>query len=164
MPGVRGAHVRAEDHGYEAAPGRFLASAHVAQEMAWLEAEVTWSVLDGEPPLTIEGGSLEAGDVPRVRFGGTGGALVIPVGGHPLRQHALAYVLQVDGSGPISFSLAAREAGESKPSASWEMPSAGTYLGFVALEKKPRTIEAVRVTLEGTTAVAVYDLALLTFG
>ena len=33
MPGVRGAHVRAEDHDYAPAPGRFLASPHVAQEM-----------------------------------------------------------------------------------------------------------------------------------
>ena len=164
MPGVRGAHVRAEDHGYEAAPGRFLASPHVAQEMAWLEAEVTWSALDGEPPLAAEGGSLEAEEVPLVRFDGTDGALVIPAGGDPLRQHALAYALHVEGAGPVRVSLAAREVGEWRPSASWEMPGAGTYLGFVALEKKPRTIQAVRIALAGASAVAVYDLALLTFG
>ncbi len=45
-----------------------------------------------------------------------------------------------------------------------EMPGAGTYLGLVALDKKPRTIDAVRVSLDGATEVAIYDLALLTFG
>jgi hypothetical protein len=166
MPGVRGAMVRAEDHGYEAAPGRFLASAHVAQEMAWLEAEVTWAVADGVPPLAAEGGSLVPGEVPRVRFGGSGGALVVPAGGVELRCHALLYTLRVDGGSgrPVTVELAAREAGEWRPAATYEMPGPGTYLGLVALEKKPRTIDAVRVDLEGTGEVAVYDLALLTFG
>jgi hypothetical protein len=35
---------------------------------------------------------------------------------------------------------------------------------LVALEKKPRTIDSVRITLDGASTVAVYDLALLTFG
>ena len=43
-------------------------------------------------------------------------------------------------------------------------PARARTWACVALEKKPRTIEAVRVSLEGTTEVAVYDLALLTFG
>ena len=167
MPGVRGAHVRAEDHGYEAAPGRFLASPHIAQEMAWLEAEVTWAVPAGVPPLEVERGALEAGQVPRVRFTGTGGNLVIPAGGTALRCHALAYVLRVDGArggGPVAIELAAREAGEWRPSASYQVPGAGTYLALVALEKKPRTIEAVRIGLDGASSVEIYDLALLTFG
>lgn len=166
MPGVRGAHVRAEDHGYEPAPGRFLGSSHVSQEMAWLEAEVTWSIIDGEPELSVEGGELEGGEVPMARFDGARGALVIPAGGAPLRCHALVYVLRLDGleAGPVTFELAAREAGEWVPSASYGVPGPGTYLGLVALEKKPRTIEAVRIGLEGARTARLYDLALLTFG
>ena len=164
MPGVRGAHVRAEDHGYEPRPGRFMASEHIAQEMAWLQAEVTWSALEAEKPLQVEGGDVEAADVPLVRFDGSSGVLVIPAGGDPLRQHALAYVLRVEGTGPVAAQLAAREEGVWVPSATYEMPGTGTYLGLVALEKKPRTIDAVRISLDGTSTVAIYDLALLTFG
>jgi hypothetical protein len=166
MPGVRGAMVRAEDHGYEPAPGRFLGSSHVAQEMAWLEAEVTWSALDPGPPLAVEHGALEKGTVPVVRFEGPRGSLLFPAGGAPLRCHALVYVLRVEvaSAGPIAVRLAAREAGEWVVCAAYEMPGPGTYLGFVALEKKPRTIESVRLMLEGASAAEVYDLALLTFG
>ena len=163
MPGVRGAHVRAEDHGYEPAPGRFLGSEHIAQEMAWLQAGITWSALESSEPLQVEGGVLEGDDVPVVHFGGLTGSLIIPAGG-VLRQYALAYVLRVEGDGPVAAALAAREGGEWIPSATYEMPGAGTYLGLVALEKKPRTIDAVRVSLEGTPVVEIYDLALLTFG
>jgi hypothetical protein len=167
MPGVRGAMARAEDHAYEPAPGRFLASPHLAQEMAWLEAEVTWGIADGRPPLEVEGGALEPGDVPHVRFELGTGALVIPAGGPALRCHALASVLRVaaarDGS-PVAVELAAREGGEWRRAAAYEMPGAGTYLGLVALEKWPRTIEAVRISLADASEVAVYDLALLTFG
>ena len=166
MPGVRGAMARAEDRGYKPAAGRFLASAHIAQEVAWLQAEVTWAVADGVPALEVEGGSLEAGEVPVVRFDGAAGSLVIPAGGAELRCHALVYVLGVraDAGTTIKVELAAREAGAWHSSAAYEMPGPGTYLGFVALEKKPRTIEAVRVSFDGTNEVAVYDLALLTFG
>jgi hypothetical protein len=166
MPGVRGAHVRAEDHGYDPAPGRFLASPHVAQQLAWLEAEVTWSVHDGQPSLAVEGGAVAAGDVPLASFEGTSGTLVIPAGGPPLRCHALLYVLRIDDGpgGAVGVELAAREAGEWRTAASYQVPGPGSYLGLVALEKKPRTIEAVRVALDGTSRVEVYDLALLTFG
>jgi hypothetical protein len=44
------------------------------------------------------------------------------------------------------------------------MPGPGTYLGLVALDKKPRTIDAVRLRLDGVREVALYDLALLAFG
>ena len=164
MPGVRGAHVRAEDHGYEPEPGRFLASQHIAQEMAWLQAAVTWSAPHGQQPLEVEGGMLESADPPVARFGDRAGSLRIPAGGDPLRQHALAYVLRVDGTGPVAFELAALEAGEWVPAAAYDVPGAGTYLGLVALDKKPRTIDAVRVSLDGTSEVTIYDLALLTFG
>src|SRR6185503_220581 len=41
--GMRGAMVRAEDFGHEPTQGSFLASPHVAQELAWLQAEVSWA-------------------------------------------------------------------------------------------------------------------------
>jgi hypothetical protein len=37
-------------------------------------------------------------------------------------------------------------------------------VGLVALDKKPRTIESVRIRLDGAGQVAIYDLVLLTFG
>jgi hypothetical protein len=64
----------------------------------------------------------------------------------------------------VTVEVAAREGGAWQPSASFSMPGAGTYLGLVALEKRPRTIEGVRVALTGARDVEVYDLALLTFG
>jgi hypothetical protein len=164
MPGVRGAMVRAEDHGYEPAPGRFLASPHLAQELAWLEAEVTWSAIASPDELEAEGGAARAGAGSAFAFPAGRGALVIPAGGPALRCHAVAYVLRVAGAGPIGVELAVREAGSWVPSASYEMPGAGTYLGLVALEKKPRTIDAVRLSLADASEVVVYDLALLTFG
>ena len=169
MPGVRGAMARAEDHDYQPQAGRFLASQHVVQEMAWLQAEVTWDIATGASGLDVSGGSLDAGEVPLVRFDGavgSGGSMVIPADGPELRCHALVYVLRVDGADgiPINVELAARERGEWRSSAAYQMPGPGTYLGFVALEKKPRTIDAVRLSLDGASEVAVYDLALLTFG
>jgi len=165
MPGVRGAMVRAEDHGYEPAPGRFLRSPHIAQEAAWLEAEVTWSVFEGDPPLEVEGGTVDPGELPTIRFDGRAGALVIPAGGPPLRCHALVYVLGLRGAaGPVAIELSAREGSAWRRSAGFEAPGEGAYLGLVALEKWPRTIDAVRVTLDGLAEVSLYDLALLTFG
>ena len=174
MPGVRGAMVRAEDHGYQPLPGRFMASAHIAQEMAWLQAEVAWAVAEGAPGLGVEGGTLGDGEVPVVTVDGGGEqrggiSLLIPAGGPPLRCHALAYVLRVtratEGEGsPVAVELAAREAGQWRPAATYQMPGPGTYLGLVALDKKPRTIDAVRLRLDGVREVALYDLALLAFG
>ena len=166
MPGVRGAMARAEDHDYQPAPGRFLASAHVTQEMAWLEADVAWTVADGQPGLEVEGGTLGAGDVPTVRVDGGAASLLIPAGGPPLRCHALLYVLRVAAAAERApaVELSVREAGTWCPAAAYAMPGAGTYLGLVALDKKPRTIEAVRVRLDGVAEVALYDLALLAFG
>ncbi len=167
--GARGAMARAEDYDYEAAPGRFLASPHLGQELAWLQAEVVWSIVDGVPPLEVEGGSLaEAADAcepPTVRFDGQGGSLVIPLGGPALRCHALAYVLRVKAAGAsVSVELAAREEGEWRPMVAYLVPGSGTYVGLIALDKKPRTIDAARVSLDGLSEVAIYDLALLSFG
>ena len=68
MPGVRGALARAEDFEYRARPGAFLASPHVAQQIAWLQAEVTWAVADGQPPMRVEGGTVVApGDADATR-------------------------------------------------------------------------------------------------
>jgi len=148
------------------ASGLPAARKKLTQEMAWLQAEVTWEVADGVPPLEVEGGSPEGAEPTTAHFDRSGGALVIRAGGPELRCHALAYVLRIDGvaAAPVSVELAAREAGEWRVSAAYEMPGPGTYLGFVALEKKPRTIDAVRISLDGTNEVVIYDLALLTFG
>jgi hypothetical protein len=187
MPGVRGALARAEDFGYQPAPGAFLASPHVAQEIAWLQAEVTWSVSAAQPPLGVEGGQVEAvGEVSLIRLDAPRGHLVIPAGGPRLRCHALLFAMRVEGAvvtaatgdgggtgveGPavvsapgVPVELAALEAGEWQPAAGFALPGPGTYLGLVALEKRPRTIEGVRITLDGTREVLLYDLALLTFG
>jgi hypothetical protein len=168
MPGVRGAMARGEDHGYEPRAGAFLASSHVAQEIAWLQAEVTWSAVGGEPPLGVEGGHADrAADPPLVSFAAVEGALVVPTGGHPLRCHALLFALGIDPAeelAPIAVELAALEGGEWRSSADFSIPGPGTYLGLVALEKRPRTIEGVRVGLQGAQEVRIYDLALLTFG
>jgi hypothetical protein len=167
MPGVRGALARGEDHGYEPRTGAFLASSHVGQEIAWLQAEVTWSMPGGEPALSVEDGIVDpAADPPVASFAAGDGALIIPAGGHPLRCHALLFSLgvDVDEGALVAVELSAQVAGEWQVSASFEMPGPGTYLGLVALEKRPRTIEAVRVGLRGAREVRVYDLALLTFG
>jgi hypothetical protein len=169
MPGVRGAMARGEDHGYEARLGGFLASPHVAQEVAWLQAEVTWALPDGRPPLLVHGGRAPdavAGEPRIVEVADATCTLTIPAGGHPLRCHALLYCLALEApaAASIGVAISAREAGEWRTAAGFEMPGTGTYLGLVALEKKPRTIDAVRISLTGATRVLAYDLALLTFG
>jgi hypothetical protein len=168
MPGVRGAMARGEDHDYAPSVGALLASVHVAQELAWLSAEVTWAAPDGRPALRLEGATLDAsGPVPHVRFADGRGSLVIPVGGAAWRCHALLFVLRVHGvadGAAVGAELAAQEAGAWQVAATFEMPGPGTYLGLVALEKRPRTITAARVALSGLDEMDVYDLALLTFG
>ena len=167
MPGVRGAMARADDHGYQAAPRRFLGSAHIAQQIAWLKAEVSWEVAAAGPGLEVEGGALESGEVPTVRSSATKVSLLIPAGGPPLRCHALASVLQVAAAteaAPVRVEVAAREGGQWRPAATYEMPGSGTYVALLALEKRPRSIDEVRLSLDGATQIAIYDLALLTFG
>jgi hypothetical protein len=143
MPGVRGALVRAEDHGYQPRPGAFLVSPHVAQEIAWLQAEVTWSIDVGQPPLRVEDGHPEvAGEVPVIRLDAPRGHLVIPAGGPRLRCHALLFTLGVDEAGVVSegsaaatapaipVELAALEPGGWQPAAAFTLPGQGTYLGL----------------------------------
>ena len=168
MPGVRGATARTDEHGYEPGVGKFLGSIHIAQEIAWLQASVAWSVADGEPDLGVEGGTLDdGGAVSSVRFPSSRGSLLIPRGGPDLRCHALVYALTLGGvteGVPITIELAAREAEEWRRAAAFELPQPGTYLGLVALEKKPRTIDSVRISIGGAAEVRIYDLALLAFG
>jgi hypothetical protein len=185
MPGVRGAMARAEDFEYRAMPGAFLGSPHVAQQIAWLQAEVTWAVAAGQPAMRVEGGTTVAtGEADAmveplvISFEDGRGAVVISAGGPKLRCHALLFTLRVAdlaaiADGPpgdahdvpsVAVEVSALEAGEWHSSAAFTMPGPGTYLGLVALEKWPRTIDAVRVALAGARTVAIYDLALLTFG
>jgi hypothetical protein len=176
MPGVRGAMARGEDHGYVPRTGAFLASSHVAQEIAWLQAELTWSMTEDHPPLAVEGGSVDRSvDPAAVTFDGPEGALVVPAGGGPLRCHALLFSLGIDPvqaadrvgedmAGKAAVEISASEDGEWQSAADFGMPGPGTYLGLVALEKRPRTIESVRIALRGARAVRIYDLALFTFG
>ena len=163
LPNVRGALARAEDHGYEPTLGRFLASPHLAQEMAWLAASVTWSLAEPGATLIVEPG-VGAGDGGSysVDFGGPSGSLVIPAGGLPLRCHALAFVLQVPGITQIEVST--EELDGWQPGPAFELTGEGTYVGLVALDKLPHTIKQVRLTLSGAAQVTLYDLALLTFG
>jgi hypothetical protein len=185
MPGVRGALARAEDFDYRARPGAFLASPHVAQQIAWLRAEVTWAVADGQPPMRVEGGAIvapgdadDAAEPLAISLEDGRGALVISAGGPKLRCHALLFALRVDdlvapasgapreahGVPSVAVEVSALGAGEWQSAATFTMPGPGTYLGLLALEKWPRTIDAVRVAFAGARTVALYDLALLTFG
>src|SRR6185503_15798696 len=128
-PGVRGALARGEDHGYTAVPGAFLASPHVAQEIAWLQAAVTWALPEGLASLRIEGGTLVSGDPPTVRSPDAAGILTIPAGGHPLRCHALLFCLRVND-------LADGPGGEGARSMGTEGAVAGPIVGvqLAALE------------------------------
>ena len=147
MPGVRGALARAEDHGYEAAPGRLLRSVHAQLQIRWLEGEVVWSAVDPEAPTTPSG---EAD-------------ITIAEVGPPLRQHALLLALGVSDASRMTVQV--REAG-----GPWEEAVAlplereGTYLGFVALDDRPRTLDAVRVAVAGVPSFEVFDLALISYG
>ena len=179
--GMRGALARAEDFGHQPTPGSFLASSHVAQEIAWLQAEVSWAAPHGQPPLTVEGGSLRThAGVPIVDLRGEGGSLLIPTGGPTLRCHALLFTLRVDrgtavatregsaaavsGDGTVRAVIAAREDGQWQDLPEFRMPGPGTYLGLMSLDKRPRTIDAVRLSLVGPRTVEILDLALLSFG
>jgi hypothetical protein len=161
--GMRGAMVRAEDFGHRPTQGSFLASGHVAQEVAWLQADVTWAAPDGEPPLQVEGGRLGAREgLPFVELAEERGAIVISAGGPPLRCHALLFTLRVDSA--LEVELSAREAGSWEALPRFAMPGPGTYLGLMSLDKRPRTIEAVRMALDGAGVIGILDLALLSFG
>ncbi|MFV2064796.1 MAG: glycosyltransferase family 92 protein, partial [Chloroflexota bacterium] len=151
LPGVRGAMARAEDHGYLPGMGKFLSSPHLAQETAWLAADVSWQVGDSETALQVEGGSVaSSADGLRVELDASGGALLIPEGGPAMRCHALLFVLRVPATATLV--VAVREPDGWKPGPEFELPGEGTYLGFVALEKLPRSIEAVRIRLDGVPA------------
>ena len=44
------------------------------------------------------------------------------------------------------------------------LPQEGTYLGFVALDERPRTIDAARVVVAGVPTFELLDLALFAYG
>lgn len=169
MPGVRGALARAEDHGYEAAPGRLLGSIHATHQVKWLGGEVAWALPDGEPPLTVEGGTLRR-DRPDGPWGVDAGSpegaemrLFIGTGGHPLRSHALLLALAFAGPASVSFSVQGHE-GAWERATGFDVSQAGTYLGFIALDNKARTIHGVRVQVGGVAGLELFDLALVTYG
>jgi hypothetical protein len=181
--GMRGAMVRAEDFGHEPGPGSFLASPHVAQELAWLQAEITWAAPDGQPPLEVAGGPLDAATgTPIVALGPQGGSIVIAAGGPPLRRHAILFTLRIDGGATADggqgstaahgataaeasrVTLSVREGGRWESLPGFAMPGPGTYLGLMALDKQPRTIESVRLAFRGVRSIEILDLALLSFG
>jgi hypothetical protein len=163
MPGVRGALVGTDEHGYAPARGRFLSSPHLAQQLAWLAADVTWGIDGPGDRLAVDGGALEEGeDGWVVRFDEPSGSLAIPTGGPALRCHALLFALRTQA--PVEVVAEAKEQGEWRSAATFPIPAAGGYLSLFALDKWPRTIDAVRLTFEGTPELLLYDLALLTFG
>lgn len=163
LPGVRGALARAEDHGYEPEAGRFLASPHLAQQTAWLVAETSWQIGDGTPAAQIEGGSMQRTAAGwSIEFDGAIGNVIIPEGGPQLRCHALLFVLHVPKRANVV--VAASEPGGWQPGPSFELTREGSYVGLMALDKLPRTIDAVRLSVSGPLRLTVYDLALLSFG
>jgi hypothetical protein len=147
MPGLRGAVARAEDHGYQAAPGRLLGSIHAEHQLRWLEGEVTWSAIDPDAPAVIHG------DAP----------VTIADTGAPLRQHALLLTIGVPGAARVVVDARA-------PAGGWEeavavsLPQDGTYLGFVALDERPRTLDVVRFTVADVPSFELLDLALVAYG
>jgi hypothetical protein len=164
LPGIRGALVRVDDRSYALAPGRLLASVHARQEIDWLGAEVSWRSDDGVSSLEAEAGVAERSDGTwRVRFRDPGGSIVIPTGGPPLRCHALLFALGVPARARATIETREATSGW-EPSAAFDIPDEGGYLGLIALEKRPRTLDAVRLRLSGADRLEVYDLALLSFG
>ena len=166
MPGVRGAVARAEDHGYEAAPGRLLGSIHTELQVSWLEGEIVWSLSALTDPPPLEGGSLDRPDEHsawRATVTGEDAGLTIDASGHPLRQHAILLAVAVPG--PTTVRVDAR-VGDGPWDEAVALPLArdGTYLGFVALDERPRTIDAVRVVIAGAPTFELLDLALIAYG
>jgi hypothetical protein len=147
MPGLRGAVARAEEHGYEAAPGRLLRSVHAQLQIRWLQGDVAWSAVDADDPATVSAAE----------------PITIAEPGPPLRHHALLFAIAVPA--PARVEVAVRVPGGAwDPAVGFPLEVAGTYLGFVALDEAPRTVDAVRVAFEGPASVEIHDLALIAYG
>jgi hypothetical protein len=147
LPGVRGALARAEDHGYEAAAGGLLASLHTRHQLRWLEADATWSALGAAAAAPVRA------DAP----------VTIDAVGPPLRQHALLLAVRVAAPARVAIDV-------QEPDRPWReavaLPLAreGTYLGLVALDERPTTLAAVRVSVADVPSFELLDLALVAYG
>jgi hypothetical protein len=170
LPGLRGAVGSAavpEASAYVPAAGRFLGSVHLRQQLAWLEASIAWAVGEAWPPeLVVADGALARGDDGRWALapGGVGGSVRLEggVAGDP-RCHVLVFALVIGAPTALALEAApAEDVDRWAPCARVELPSAGTWLGLVALDEDPQVTRAVRVSLEG--AADVLDLALATYG
>jgi hypothetical protein len=166
MPGIRGAVARAEDHGYQATPGRLLGSIHTEHQVRWLEGDIVWSLASAERPPALEGGSLVRPDEEsawRATIAADEAGLTIDATGHPLRQHALLLAIGVPDAARVSVETRAGE-GLWERAVELPLPREGTYLGFVALDERPRTIDAARLVIAGVPAFELLDLALIAYG
>jgi hypothetical protein len=169
FPGLRGAVGRAGAAGqpaYEPGPGRFLASVHVRQQLAWLEASVAVALGDTWPDgLVLPGGRAERRDDGSWSLAPEepGGALVLEApGGMELRCRALLFALTIPG--PTAIEALGRQGGDPgwRQAVRLELPEAGTWLGLVALDEDPVALDGIRVSLGGRADVL--DLALVTYG
>jgi hypothetical protein len=166
VPGLRGAVGRASP-AYEPALGHFVGSVHARQHLAWLAAEVDWSLAAGRPDgLVVEGAVLD-----RARLGGPAdatwdgaGAWVLRPDGTatpsitgPVRTAGLrcrALLLSVRTSAPLRVEVATRVVpaeGAGGARAAWvgaaafDLAEPGTWLGLVALDEDPMAADEVRV-------------------
>ena len=167
MPGVRGGLARAQDHGYTASVGDLVGSVHAEHQIMWLNGEVAWRLPGGEPPLVVTGGSLvdggSAGGPWTARFDSVDRGLDIGTGGHALRSHAALFSIDISGPARLRFLTHVGDRHWEEATA-FDVAEGGTYLGFIALDNKARTVEAVRLAIDGVDEVTLYDLALVTYG
>ena len=167
MPGVRGGLARAEDHGYAATPGDLVGSVHAEHQIMWLNGEIAWQLQAADPPLVVTGGAVDA-SVPaegpwEIRFDALERGLDIGTGGHALRSHAALFSIRVPAAARFRF-LTRVEQGSWDEATAFDVAEAGTYLGFIALDNKARTIDGMRLAVDGVDEITVYDLALVTYG
>jgi hypothetical protein len=166
MPGIRGAVARAEDHGYVAAPGRLLGSIHTEHQVRWLEGEIVWSLVGSTAPPAIEGGSLAREDGASGWHGtvvADDASITIDASGRPLRQHAVLIAIGTPAATQVRL-LTRNGDGAWEEAVTVALPRDGTYLGFIALDDRPRTVDDVRLTVSGVASFELLDLALVSYG
>jgi hypothetical protein len=165
VPGVRGALAGADSHGYVCAPGKLRDSVHAAQALGWLGAEIAWDLVASGTGDEAEDASLTRTPAGawQLALGDPPGGIVMPEAGPALRCHALLCALRVPGAASLTLDVDEGD-GAWQPTLSVPIPEAGSYLGFFAADKRPRTLGRVRVRLAGVGSAEIYDLALLTFG